>query len=106
MVSWPKLAANTNVSPLVPAAAGAADVVWVVAPAWVLVLVVSPVGGCEVVATLLAGCQHRKPRALVYAAPHHQCESSFGTKNPAHFPQGRRPIGKELQAQFDMRLVK
>jgi hypothetical protein len=33
-------------------------------------------------------------------APHHQCESSFSTKNSAHFAQGRGPIGEELQAQL------
>src|SRR5262245_46941678 len=56
MVSWPKLAANTNVSlSLGPVAAGEANAFWVVASACVPVFVVSPVGGCAVAATLLAG---------------------------------------------------
>jgi hypothetical protein len=44
--------------------------------------------------------QHGKTGTFVYTAPYHQCESSFGTKNPAHFTQGRGPIGEELQAQL------
>src|SRR5262249_43798830 len=56
MVSWPKLAANTNVSlPLGPVAAGEANAVWVVAPACWSVLVGSVGGGLEVAATVLAG---------------------------------------------------
>ncbi len=41
-----------------------------------------------------------KTGTFVYPPPHHQCESSFGVKNSAHFAQGRGPIGKELQAQL------
>jgi len=44
--------------------------------------------------------QHSKSGTFVYAAPHHQCESSFGTKNSTHFAQGRGPVGEELQAQL------
>ena len=29
--------------------------------------------------------QHRKSGTFMYAAPHHQCESSFGTENSMHF---------------------
>jgi hypothetical protein len=54
MVSWPKLAANTNVSPLGPVAAGAADAACVAAPACVPLLVESAIVGCEVVATVFA----------------------------------------------------
>src|SRR5262249_56216806 len=54
MVSWPKLAANTNVSPLAPVAAGAADAVCVVAPAWVPLVAESAAVGWGLVATGLA----------------------------------------------------
>src|SRR5262245_55354632 len=54
MVSWPKLAANTNVSPLAPVAAGAADAVCVVAPAWVPLVAESAAVGWWLVATGLA----------------------------------------------------
>jgi hypothetical protein len=44
--------------------------------------------------------QHGKTGTFVHTAPHHQCESSFGTENSAHFAKGRGPIGEELQAQL------
>src|SRR5262249_10556025 len=44
--------------------------------------------------------QHGKTGTFVYSAPHHQCEPSLGTKNPAHLAQRCGPICKELQAEL------
>jgi hypothetical protein len=44
--------------------------------------------------------QRGKAWTFVDIAPHHQCESSIGTKNSTHFAEGRGSIGEELQAQL------